>query len=291
MGHDNQGFEPSEPNDADRAGDSDEGGGRGKSTIKFPYGDLGDALTAVEPLFEHFGGSDAEPGQLAPLMNTTVSSSSFRTKLSTARSFGLIASGRKRLTLTPLGQRIVHPEHGAQARVDAFLGVPLYSRLYEQFKDNLPGNSGLEQAMVNLGVSAGSVDRARQAFQRSAQIAGFFAFGPNRLVKPIIKPGADGGEEGEEGGGNDDSGGSGRTPGTLGVFDGMAEHPLLVGLWKMVPDPDGGTRWDVTARRQWLRAVAINLDLLFSDGSQTVTPQNEVDVIGVDPIPDEPRTA
>ncbi len=72
-----------------------------------------------------------------------------------------------------------------QARITAFLNVPLYRRLYENYKGrNLPPDPGLEQAIVNLGVSAKQKERARQVFQRSANYAGFFNQGRNRLILP-----------------------------------------------------------------------------------------------------------
>ena len=40
--------------------------------------------------------------------------------------------------------------------------------------------------MANLGVSSKQTSRARQAFERSANDAGFFQHGMDRLVMPII---------------------------------------------------------------------------------------------------------
>src|SRR5207244_3608808 len=106
----------------------------------------------------------------------------------TAKTFGMITYTQGIVSLTSLGSRICDPNQEASAKADAFLAVPLYSRIYEQFKGGvLPPPSGLETAMVTLGVAPKQKDTARQVFQRSATEAGFFAYGPNRLVLPSIK--------------------------------------------------------------------------------------------------------
>jgi hypothetical protein len=51
----------------------------------------------------------------------------------------------------------------------------------------LPGQAAaMERELVGLGVSDKVKDRARQTFERSAEQAGFFAHGRNRLVMPGI---------------------------------------------------------------------------------------------------------
>jgi hypothetical protein len=49
----------------------------------------------------------------------------------------------------------------------------------------LPAAS-LEREIVELGVAEKQKDKARQVFERSADQAGFFEHGPNRLVMPGI---------------------------------------------------------------------------------------------------------
>jgi hypothetical protein len=69
--------------------------------------------------------------------------------------------------------------------VQAFLHVPLYNKLYERFKAYpLPSAIGIEQEMVGLGVSPKQKAKARQAFQRSAEQAGFLDESSSRLIKP-----------------------------------------------------------------------------------------------------------
>src|SRR4051812_41576788 len=71
------------------------------------------------------------------------------------------------------------------ARVDAFLHVPLYRRIFEHHDGyTLPGAGPLERFMREAGVSPKQTGKARQAFMRSARQAGFFAHGEDRLVRP-----------------------------------------------------------------------------------------------------------
>jgi hypothetical protein len=175
-------------------------GGRLRSTISFPYGSLKDAEQVAKALHEAWGGSTS-PEQLAGGMDQTPKSGAFRNKTATARIFGLTQASRGKISLTNRGRQIVDPQTRAAARVDAFLHVPLFARLYERYKaSNLPPDRGLEQTILDLGVSAKQTAKARQAFQRSAEQAGFFRQQPGRLVKPPTNlPDSDAAEESEEG--------------------------------------------------------------------------------------------
>src|SRR5208283_3489681 len=74
------------------------------------------------------------------------------------------------------------------AKAEAFLNVPLYKAVYEQFRNvTLPAVPALDNAMAGMGVAQKQKEKARQVFQRSAAQAGYFALGQNRLVAPAIK--------------------------------------------------------------------------------------------------------
>ena len=162
------------------------GGGRRnlRSTIAFPYASLKDAEQVAKALQDHWGGS-ASPEQLAASMGSSPKSGTFRTKTSTAKTFGLTETGRGQIALTSLGQQILDPRTQAAARVKAFLAVPLFNKLHDEYKmATLPQDRGLESKIESLGVSTKQTDKARQSFQRSAEHAGFFKHGRDRLVKP-----------------------------------------------------------------------------------------------------------
>jgi hypothetical protein len=165
---------------------NEEGETRGpKSTIVFPYGDLDMGVDVVSAIWRE-GGQQCTIEQLAAwLKHESVTSGAFRLKCTTARIFGLIEINHDEVRLTRIGCEIVNPQLERKARVDAFLHVPLYKALYEKYKGyTLPQDIGLEREMEGLGVTPGQKNKARQAFQRSAQQAGFFEQGRNRLVLP-----------------------------------------------------------------------------------------------------------
>jgi hypothetical protein len=175
---------PAENGSADQ-----DGGARNRSTIAFPYGSLKDAEQIAQALHETWGDS-ASPEQLAGGLNASPRSGAFRVKTGAARTFGVVSVGRGQISLTPLGRQILDPQTRASARVDAFLAVPLFKALFDEYKNSqLPPDKGLEHKMAELGVSHKQTAKARQAFQRSAELAGFFKHGRSRLVEPATKAG------------------------------------------------------------------------------------------------------
>src|ERR1700736_6493074 len=97
---------------------------------------------------------------------------------------------RREVRLTSLGRTIADSAQEPMAKVDAFLHVPLYRRIFEHHDGyTLPGAGPLERFMREVGVSPKQTGTARQAFMRSARQAGFFAHGEDRLVRPSFPSG------------------------------------------------------------------------------------------------------
>lgn len=207
-----------------------------RSTIQFPYLDLDTAVEVARALYDRAGHGACGLDELAAQMGQTVSGA-FRAKTATARMYGLTEKdGRSEWKLTDLGRAIVQPEREPSARVEAFLTIPLYSAIYENYKGHLlPPPKALEREMVSLGVASKQADKARQVFERSAQQAGFFAHGDDRLVQPRIdkapatKPVQK--EPPQRPGGQPPSGGGGQGGGPT------AEKPLRYQLIDLL-DPD-----------------------------------------------------
>ncbi|MEX2588544.1 MAG: hypothetical protein WD602_11230 [Actinomycetota bacterium] len=157
---------------------------RGRSTISFPYYDLRQSEKLAGQVRSNAG--KCKPEQLAAwLGHRTLNSGAFRNRVSSASLFALVISSRNLITLTELGRRIVEPGQTRQARVEAFLSVPLYRRIFEDYKGRrLPPSILLQQQMVQLGVTPSQVQAARQVFMRSAEQAGFLEVSEDRLVEP-----------------------------------------------------------------------------------------------------------
>jgi hypothetical protein len=170
--------------------------------------------------------------------------------------FGLITYDRGNVSLTPLGQKMCDPQKLNGAKVEAFLTIPLYRRVYEQFKGTtLPPNAGLEGAMETLGVAPKQKDKARQVFQRSATQSGFFAFGNNRLVPPTIK--ASGEAEPPKNDADNDGDEEDEKDETKKKLD-----PFIQGLLAQLPPAKA--QWSQEARKKWLQLAASVFDVMYS---------------------------
>lgn len=232
---------------------------RERSTIQFPYNDLDDAVRIAKAVHEN-AGVQCTLDQLAAYVKQPITSGGFRVSVSTAAMFGLTENERGVVRLTELGRHIANPAKEEEAHAEAFLRVPLYAHLYENYKGfTIPPPAALEKFIQEAGVVSKQTDRARRAFMRSARQAGFFAHGEDRLVRPSagrgpgtkpiedVKPTADAKPKGGSGGGNGP--------------DFSALHPFIQGLLKTLPEPESD--WPVDARAKWLQTAASIFDLIY----------------------------
>lgn len=153
---------------------------------------------------------------------------------------------------------IVDPQREREARVKAFLAVPLYNAVYEKYKGGvLPPPAAFERDIVGLGVIEKQKQRARQVFERSAEQAGFFESGRSRLVMPGIasRPLEDVADEGDSAGG--------KPPPPPPPPQGPTLHPFIQGLLKTLPDPEGEPEWPLAQRVKWLQTAANIFDLIY----------------------------
>lgn len=238
---------------------------RERSSIEFPYGDLKDAAEVANAIHAN-AGTSCSPDQLAAYMRQTTSSGAFRLKIATARVFGLVETERGLVALTALGRRIVDAGQEKDARASAFLKVPLYQAIFEKFKGHLlPPPAALEREMLGFGVSPKQTDKARQAFERSADQAGFFSLGTDRLTMPagakrpetapVKAPSFYGGGASYPAGGSGGGGGGGDV------------DPIIRGLVDRLPPPD--SKWPLADRVRWLQTAANAFGLVYQP------PENE----------------
>lgn len=225
---------------------------RTRSKIVFPYGSLRDAEQIAETLHSQWGG-EASPDQLAGSLNSTPRSGTFRIKVASARIFGVVNVSRGKVSLTELGHKIVDPQTQESARVEAFLFVPLFREVFEEYKGKaLPPDGGLEQKITDLGVSAKQKDKARQTLQRSAERAGFFKTQKGRLIRPATN--GDTGPAQQTGDGDDRV-----TP----VAQGQGAVPLP-DLWITLLDQ--GRSWPAEKTHQFVKAARDLREIMSGDG-------------------------
>jgi hypothetical protein len=250
----------SQPAEAPETQETDTG--RERSTIAFPYLDLDDSAEITKAVHT-VGGSTCQWDQLAAELGQSAGSGSFRLRVQTAKMYGLLTYDRGTVTLTSLGTRLADPGQEKAARVDAFLTIPLYKRVYDDFKNGtLPPSSGLETAMVGFGVAAKQKERARQVFQRSATQAGFFTYGTTKLVMPSIKANASASPTLEpEVEPNPDKKKKKEETGDEPL------HPLIAGLLEELPKPK--TEWPCEERKKWLEMVAGIFSVIYKDSDDS----------------------
>lgn len=232
-------------------------GKRERSTIEFPYLDMDTAIEVAKGVYQ-LGGSSCGWDQLAAHMGQPVNSGGFRMKVMTARTFGFLTYVQGMVTLTDLGQRLSDPQQEKAARADAFLKVPLYSAIYDRFKNvALPPTDALESELVKLGVAPKQKGKARQVFHRSATTAGYFWSGPNRLVKPAIKASASSTVEVEP----EEEKKKEKEP------EEKRRHPLIEGLLKELPDPQ--SEWTTEDRKKWLEMASTIFNVIYKDSDDS----------------------
>ncbi|MCI5047553.1 MAG: hypothetical protein MRY59_08620 [Aquisalinus sp.] len=237
-----------------------------RSTIAFPYLDLEVAIEVAKSIFGRAGINTCPLDELAAEMGQTVTSGNFKLKTSACRQFGLAdKDGQSGIRLTELGIHVVEEHNFVESKVKAFLNVPLYEQIFSMYRGKmLPPSKALEREMQQLGVSSKQTDKARHAFQRSAEQAGFFGAGKDRLVKPrmpvdtldrTIDP-----PEGKEQREAFDPappllrhGGGGSGPPPL--------DPLISALVSRLPP--SGSVWPLNQRKKWLDALATNFDFVY----------------------------
>ena len=238
---------------------ADDGSGKQRSTIGFPYMNLDDAVAVAHAIHNNVGPGECDDDQLAAWLKLSPKSSGYRTRVYTTRMFGLIEDKNGSHALTALGRSIVDANQARSARVTAFLRVPLYKSVFDRYRGTtIPPAAAFEKDIVSLGVAEKQKGRARQVFEKSAEQAGFFEQGRDRLVKPGVpdpKEGS-GGSEGSKASENEKGGGSGG--GEPPKFD---LHPFIQGLLQTLPKPD--TEWPGPARAKWLQTAANIFDLIY----------------------------
>lgn len=111
---------------------------------------------------------------------------------------------------------------------------------------------------MDLGVAEKQKDRARLVFERSADHAGFFERGRDRLVMPGVHTGPDSAKTKDRlsggGGGNDGNGGGAKPPDV---------DPIIAGLLARLPK--AGSVWPEPERDLWLQLLKGSFQLIYRD--------------------------
>lgn len=246
---------------------------RQRSSISFPYVDLGAAFDIASAIHNHVGHGSCSEDQLAAWTNQSSKSSGFREQIRAAKMAILVEGDSDALKLAELGRLCVDPDQSRQARARAFLSVPLFRAVYDKYRGAvLPPAAALERDMVGLGVSEKQKDRARQVLERSAEQTGFFESGRTKLVMPAVAQGSGtplvmreqqrANNNGNAGGGNGAGAGGGSGSGT---GNGGPNDPLIKALIEKLP---GGGSWPADDRVNWLKMLVMGFQVAYGTDAE-----------------------
>ncbi len=247
---------------------------RAQSGIGYPYFNL-DQSSKVAQVIHERGGGACSPDQLASFLDyKTVRSGTFLTRMSAARMFGLINSDGGRVGITDRARAIISPvmpEDSTNAKVDAFLAVPLFAEIYQRFLgQTLPPEVGLRNLFAHqYKIVPDRIGPALRVFYESAEQAGFFALSGERtkLIKPIVRASNRAPDvaqaavaqtpEARDTVPDKPRGGSGGGDGPSSV------HPAIVGLLRELPQ--AGQTWARPMKERFLKAFQTTIDFIYPD--------------------------
>jgi len=252
--------------------------------------DLDSAIEVTGQLHES-GLTPAPLTEVAPLIAGEARAKTFKTKVYAAVKYGLVgtrldrSTGLSEVAVLPLGEQVLDPEREREARVRAFLNVPMNRAIYREYQGRpLPPDAEIERFMhQELGITPGQLSNGRQALMRSARQAGFFEQGRDRLIIPsdVILP--------DEGSLRHDEAAPSRASAPNGTGHGTRSLPPdpvpavlyppaeeaanttsssqldpVVAEWlRKIPSPDA--TWPKEKRDRWLQMLGNLLDYVFDD--------------------------
>ncbi len=247
---------------------SSDGRTRQRSTIGFPYMGLDAAIELARAIHDNVSRGDCDDNQLAAWSGQSAKSSTFRVQVSAARTFGLLEGEGGTHRLTPLGLSIVDPGQEREAKVRAFMNVPLFKAIYDEYKaGTVPPPMAVERDMARLGVSEKQTGRARVSFEKSAELAGFFEHGRNRLVMPglaAVQPSKPAATQKEL---------TVRDETQVPAASGGGLDPVIAALIQKLPR--NKEPWPADQRVTWLQMIAMSFDLAYGPETSIVIAKSD----------------
>ncbi len=144
--------------------------------IRFPTFPLSEALRIAQ-IVQSQGGGRLSTNATAGALDLSPTSSSFSTRVSAGKHFGLIDESKDVLMTTPLAKRILRPTSPDQEKIslsEAFRSFYVFKQLLERFHGTpLPERSTLENILaIEYGISDVSKALAYDVFVSSGKFAG-----------------------------------------------------------------------------------------------------------------------
>ncbi|MGN0419826.1 MAG: hypothetical protein ACI4E4_05170 [Acetatifactor sp.] len=126
-------------------------------------------------LIDKLGGKVYSNSSVAQALGMSEKTNSFRAKISTLRQYGLISGNQGTIRLTSIANDYLYPTRDEQkkdAKLQAFLGVPLYKKLVERYENQaLPSADKLSNILLGkeFGLTKATKDSAVENFMKSLE--------------------------------------------------------------------------------------------------------------------------
>ena len=142
----------------------------------YPIFSINDTIDFVKEIVK-IGGKKVSVETVASVIGMSVKTNSFKSKISTAKQFGLIRGAGGAIELTDLAKKLIYAvdDHETQhLLIEAFLTAPLYRKVAERYENQaLPSADKLSNILLlEYGVTKTAKDIAAAKFVESAEQLG-----------------------------------------------------------------------------------------------------------------------
>lgn len=249
---------------------------RSTSGVSYPYFDLDASIKVAQEIYSRGGGS-CTPDQLAAWLDyKSIKSGTYMTRAAATRNFGLIQSAGGKFSVTERGLKIVAPvmpEDALAAKVEAFLAIELFGKVFEQFRGKqLPPENGLKNLFKSAPYSIlpDRIDPAVRVFLNSAEQAGFFSTTNDRtrLIEPSIAPSSPPPAD-PAAARSDEAPPAADKPKPLAhtVIDGTGGvHSAIIGLLRELPP--AGSPWAPAKKKRFIDAFKATVDFIYPEDDE-----------------------
>jgi len=161
----------------------------------YPIFSINETIDFVKEIVK-IGGKRVSVDTIASVLGTSVKTNSFKSKISTAKQFGLIRGSGGAVEVTDLAKRIVYSVNEQDTRqviVESFLSAPLYQKIAERYENQalpIPEKLG-NILLLEYNLTKSAKDIAAAKFIESAEQIGILKNGIILLEKDDFIPSED----------------------------------------------------------------------------------------------------
>lgn len=147
----------------------------------YPVFSIGETIDFAEEIVK-IGGKKVSVETVASVIGMSTKTNSFKSRISTAKQFGLIRGASGAVELTDLAKRIIYAVNDGErktAMVESFLSAPLYRKIAERYENQAipPVDKFGNILLLEYGITKNAKDVAAGKFIESAEQIGILKNG------------------------------------------------------------------------------------------------------------------